>query len=722
MRAALFGLLLAASAAAPGFGQQSADTASLVADNVVFTSDTQQLSATGNVEILQDGVRLRAQSITYDGETDTLVVTGPIYITDRSNTLVAAEFAQLSGDLRDGVLKSARVVYARQLQLAAAEVRRTEGRYTQLYKTVVSSCHICESDPVPLWEIRSKRVVHDAKERQLYFSNATLRVMGLPVFYAPYLRLPDPTVKRANGFLVPELRSNGDLGVGLRTPYFFTLGDHADITLTPWLTTKGARTLEARYRQKFARGEIEINGAVTDDNASSLDTRSYLFADGTFAVGAGFTGKFDVELVSDPGYLLLYDYSDKDRLDSAISVERARRDEYIGAEVIHYKSLRDSENNRTLPTIVGDATYVKRFSPSYLGGIATLTAQAHGHYRRADTDPTNEGLSRDVVRVTTSAEWRRDWLWNNGMLLAAEGAVFIDGYKIRQPRPNPALAFDDTVEVTPYAALEWRWPMLRQGAKANHLLEPVVQLVVTKDNRDGIDNEDSLLVEFDEANIFEFSRFPGADRREQGSRLNIGMTYTRQAHAGWSLGLTVGRIFRDEDLGQFVNAPATATSSGLDGKSSDWLVAAQLKVGERFDLINRAIFDDEFSFARNEMRLGWTTDTYQLASTFAWLEADASEGRLIDTSEFAFEGAYRVSRHWTLLSELRYDFVDDRTTEAGFGISYQNECAKMDLSVSRRFTTSTSVSPTTDLNLSVQLAGFGARGIGGASFARQCNG
>jgi len=121
------------------------------------------------------------------------------------------------------------------------------------------------------------------------------------------------------------------------------------------------------------------------------------------------------------------------------------------------------------------------------------------------------------------------------------------------------------------------------------------------------------------------------------------------------------------------------------------------------------------------MRLGWTTDTFQLASTFAWLEADTSEGRPTDTSELAFEGAYRISQYWTLSSELRYDFVDDRTTEAGLGITYQNECAKMNLSVSRRFTTSTSVSPTTDLSLSVQLAGLGGRG-GGASFAKQCNG
>ena len=229
-------------------------------------------------------------------------------------------------------------------------------------------------------------------------------------------------------------------------------------------------------------------------------------------------------------------------------------------------------------------------------------------------------------------------------------------------------------------------------------------------------NEDSLLVEFDEANLFSYSRFPGVDGQEIGRRANLGVTYTREDDAGWSLGLTVGRVFRVGVTNQFNG------STGLPGSSSDWLVAAQLKVGERFDVINRSLLDDTFTFARNETRLSWVEDEFSLASTLVFLEADVSEGRPIDTSEFAVDGSYKVTRHWSLSSNLRYDFVEDRTTRAGIGASFQNECARVDLSLSRRFTTSTNVTPTTDFNLSVQLAGFGANGVGGQSFSRRCDG
>lgn len=689
-------------------------TASLLADQVTFDPQSRQLVASGNVEVLQNGIILRANAIRYDGAADRLIVTGPLYLIEGEDVVIVAEFAELTGDLQDAVLAQARVVFSQQLQLAANEVRRTGGRYTQFYKTVASSCQICEDSPTPLWEIRAQRITHDSEERQLYFDNASFRVLDVPVFYWPYLRLPDPTVERASGFLLPEFRSNGDIGLGIKVPYFFTLGEHADLTLTPWLTWSGSKTLEARYRQKLSFGEFEVNGAITEDNLTETENiRGYVFADGTFILPRGFAMEWDIEAVTDDGYLLQYDYSDKDRLDSAVNVFRASRDEYIGAELVHFKSLREGDDNRTLPVLVGDAVYTRRFTPGLTGGIASFSLEASGHYRRSNFDPTNTGFARDVARLSAVADWRRDYVANNGMIFAAAAELRADWYQVRQD--NRAM-FDDAAEVTPYASAEWRWPMLNRSAQATHLIEPVVQLVWSKDSARDVANEDSLLVEFDEANLFSFSRFPGVDAQEAGRRANIGVTYTRQDNDGWSLGLTVGRVIRDSNQGQF------SVSTGLDQKSSDWLVAGQLQVGDKFNLINRTLFDDDLTISRNEMRLDWTDDMFELGSTFAWLEADAAEGRPTDTSEFAIDGAYRINRHWTLSSNLRYDFIEDRTSRAGIGASYQNECAKVDLSLSRRFTSSTNVTPTTDFNLSVQLAGFGASGIGGKSFARRCDG
>jgi LPS-assembly protein len=51
--------------------------------------------------------------------------------------------------------------------------------------------------------------------------------------------------------------------------------------------------------------------------------------------------------------------------------------------------------------------------------------------------------------------------------------------------------------------------------------------------------------------------------------------------------------------------------------------------------------------------------------------------------------------------------VTKSTAKAALDLNFQNECLLVDLSVSRRYTSSTSVKPSTDFGLSVELLGFG---------------
>ena len=244
----------------------------LVADNIEVTRD-RRLIARGNVEAFQGTTRLSAQAIEYNPDTGGLTITGPIVIDDGGGIVILANQAELSEDLQNGLLTGARLVLNDQLQLASVQLNRVDGRYTQLYKTAVTSCRICEEDTgPPLWQIRAKRVIHDREERQLYFDGAQVRVRDVPILYLPRLRLPDPTLDRATGFLIPEIRSNSRLGTGLRVPYFIKLGDHRDLTLTPYLTGD-TRTLEFRYRQAFKRGRIILQGAYSDDDLQPNDRR-----------------------------------------------------------------------------------------------------------------------------------------------------------------------------------------------------------------------------------------------------------------------------------------------------------------------------------------------------------------------------------------------------------------------------------------------------------------
>ena len=350
------------------------DAALLVADQLYITRE-RELVASGNVEAFQNGVRLRASAIRYEQGTGALTIEGPITLTEKDGTVITATAAELDADMRNGILTGARLVLNQQLQLAAVQIDRVDGRYNQLYKTAVTSCRICDDGEPPLWQIRAKRLVYDELEQQLYFDDAQFRIGNMPVFWLPRLRLPGPTVERATGFVIPSIRTTSSLGLGLKLPYFIKLSEKRDLTLTPYLSSSTS-TLEFRYRQAYRNGRIQFDGAVTNDDLRPNNTRGYVFGRGLFALPNDFALYFAIESVSDDGYLDSYGYSDADRLRSELTISRARRDEYIRASFYNFKSLRDNEVNATLPTLVLDAEYERRFFPVALGGELPPTATA----------------------------------------------------------------------------------------------------------------------------------------------------------------------------------------------------------------------------------------------------------------------------------------------------------------------------------------------------------
>lgn len=690
------------------------DLASLVADRVAIAgNDT--LVAQGNVEVFQNGKRLKAAKVTYDRGADLLLITGPIVLTDDTGTIVLADQAQLSSDLSDGILQSARLVLDQQLQLAASEMMRIGGRYTSLNNTVVSSCKVCAAHPTPLWEIRATRVVHDAQERQIYFDNASFRVVGVPVFWIPRLRIPDPTLQRQTGVLAPSFRTTSDLGFGAKVPYFIRIGDDKDLTLTPYLSTKNARTLELRYRQAFSSGKVEFNGALSRDQLLPGQTRGYLTTEGEFNLPRDFTLAFSGTLVSDNAYLLDYGISSEDRIDSRIEISRTRRNEYISGRFINYRSIRDGDVNSTLPSLVSDVTFQRRFSPGSIGGEGGFRLQSHSHYRSsdnpADTDGDTISDGRDMARLSMTADWRRNWVLQGGVLVAALTEVNGDYYRIREDSVYSGNSFRGSAG----AGVELRWPWVKAGqGGVSHVIEPVAQFVWARENNSNIPNEDSALVEFDEGNLLSLNRFPGADEMEQGPYANLGLSYTRYDPAGWSLGTTVGRVYRTSNHGQF------SAASGLQGQSSDWLAAIQLSMVGGLSLTNRVVFDSDFKLTKGEMRLALDRETYGLSSSYIRLLADASESRTDDVSELTIDGRYQFTPSWEAKVSTRYDFVADRAGAAGLNLAFSNECLKLDMALARRFTSSTSVKPTTSFGLSVDLLGFGGKAKGGPAAA--CSG
>lgn len=690
--------------------------ATLIADDISFEQGSEVITARGGVEVFYEDTRLRAQSITYSGDGDRIEVQGPLTLIDQDgSTVIVADFADLSADLREGVLQSARIVLDRQMQIAASRVDRVEGRYSQAYQAIASSCEVCPDNPVPLWEIRARRVIHDQEERQLHFESAQFRVMGVPVIWLPHIRLPDPTVERATGFLAPSVRATDATGTQIRAPYFVEMGDHADLTITPWLGLGNSQTIELRYRQAFRNGRILANGSLTWDDLTDDDIRGHVFADGSFRLPRDFDLTFRLEAASDDGYLGTYGFENPLLRENSVRIGRTEMDTHLTFGVTNFVSRRSGTDNETLPRQIVDGRYVHRFEPGAIGGIAEFRLETLSYLRPSDTPGTDPddgtSLASDAARVSAVLDWHRTQVLQNGLVVAFDTAFAADVISGRQ---NVEEEFNDTeLRLTPYGALELRYPMQRSGpGGVSHILEPVAQLAWSETWGEEVPVEESVIVEFDEASLLALDRFPGADRREQGARAALGLGYTRVDPLGWSAGVTAGIVLRAEDLMQFT------PGSGLDEKTSDLLLATHFTLGSRLRVMNRALFDETLDVTSNELDLRWNGDNHSLRTRYTWLEADTAEGRPEDLGELLLNAGYDFDNDWSARMNWRYDVTEAEPTRAGVVIGYENECVDVQLSVSRRYTSNLSLAEATEFGLTMELAGFGGRE--GRSRARTC--
>ncbi|MDK3073059.1 LPS assembly protein LptD [Sedimentitalea sp. JM2-8] len=702
-------VLVLSCLAGPVLAQDGSETdavvpALLVADSVVITPE-RQLIAEGNVEAFQGDVRLSARRITFDRATDTMTIEGPIRIDEGGTVTILADFAEMDGELQNGLLTGARMVLDQQLQMASLQMTRVGGRYTQLYKTAVTACHVCEDGSPPLWQIRARKVIHDQQERQLYFEDAQFRVLDVPILYLPRFRLPDPTLERARGFLIPSLRTTTQLGTGLRLPYFIPIGESKDLTLAPYVSPK-TRTLDFRYRQAFRNGRLGIEGAYTRDDLIPGESRGYLFGVGRFDLPQDFRLRFDIETVSDNAYVNDYGLPDVDRLRSEIALDRVRRDSAFQFDLIKFKSLRD-EDETTQPLLIGDAFYERRFFPAAIGGEARLNFDLHGHERESDLDQ----LGRDILRASASLSWQRTWISTRGVRADWRLGFAADLFKIYQDSAFP----DDIKRFTPSTAVTLSYPMTKTNAGGvTHYLEPLLHLAWSDVQGDDPPNDESRFVEFDQGNLLSLSRFPAPDRREDGPALAYGLKWSRHAPSGWQAWATVGQVFRKTADPNF-----TATS-GLSGTSSDILVAGQYKTDYGLALTGRGLIDGSLSLSKAEFRGDWRSERINVTGSYLWLGTDLAEGREKPLSELWFDGDYQINPSWAAGADLRYDISDARATRAGVGLIYRNECVTVDLSIRRRYTSSTSIEPSTDFGFTIELNGFAVEG-GTEKYRRACS-
>ena len=671
----------------------------LIADEIKI-NQAGELVASGAVTVWYEDRKVTASSITYASQNDKLIIRGPIRIIDNQSTMILGDQAELSEDLKVGIIKSAKIILGYQVQIAAAKVLQKDARYSEAFNIAATSCHVC-LNKTPLWQIRARKIVQDKFEKQIYFEHAQLRVLDIPVFYLPFMRLPDPSLKRATGLLAPKLKTSSVLNTGIKIPYFIRLNKHKDFTITPFYSPK-TKTIEYRYRQAYTSGFMLIEGALTRDALIPNKNRGYILSDTSLILQNGYNLGIQLQAVSDPSYLFEYDFAQLDRLNTKLELSRSMRYQNSEVKLSNYHSLRENENNATQPTLVAEGAIESRLNPDMIKGEIGLEANFLKSYRYSDLNndgPDSDTLvdGYDTTRLSLLSNWDHGWEIANGIILHFENEFGLSQYYVQQHAdigPKATRMFG-------VGAVGLRWPWYRINSNGGiGIVEPQIQLVRSVSSNSAVPNDDSTQVEFDEGNLFRLNRAPGLDLIENGSRLNVGLAGSQFMDSGSNLSWKIGRVLRSEALSTF------PSGSGLSNSISDWLLATNFQQKNGIELINRALIASDGVVTKSETSLKVNRNQHQIRATHVELTKDSNILQNQSLSSVALEWSYNLNSNWRSDSKFQFDSNIGRLSKLELGLRYENECVNVDLSSSRSFSTSSTLIDKTDFTLSVELTGF----------------
>lgn len=690
------------------------------ADSVTYDKDLGVVTASGNVEISQDGRTLIADTVSYNLRTDVVTASGNVSLVEVSGDVLFADFVELTKNLREGFIRDIRVLLADRSRLAAVSGVRTGGNKTVFRKGVYSPCRLCPDAPslTPLWQLKAVEIEHDQEEKVIRYRDAWLEIFGVPVLYTPYFEHPDPTVKRKSGFLAPVIGASEVLGTTYQQPYYWTLGPDQDFTFSPIFTTKQGIVSVGEYRQLFPNGRIDLRGSGTFADRENADGtinpdafRGNIDSTIRFDLNENWRWGVDAQRATDDTYLRIYNFSSPRTLTSRAFAEGFDGRNYAAVNAYLYQGLRATDNDSESPIVLPLMDYNYISEPGIAGGKYTVDANFLALSR-------TEG--RDSRRVSIGVGWELPYIGPLGDLYKFTARIQGDGYWVNENDPttsnvNPSSSTgsDLTGRFFPQFAAQWRYPWVRSSEGMHQVIEPIAQAVFAPNgsNPDEIPNEDSLDFEFDDTNLFSLNRFTGIDRVDPGTRFDYGLKWTVTGDSGGYASTFVGQSYR------LSKADVFAQGSGVEDKLSDIVGRVQIRPTYDLNLLYRFRLDkDSLEFRRNEVDLSIGPPALNLDLGYISVTSASTGSEFADREELNWTLKSQITRDWSIFGAQRLDLGESQTRQVRIGATYKCDCFLLQVIAERNFFEDREIKPEDVIFFRIvfkNLGGFGNDSVPG---------
>ena len=702
----LAGLAAAALlAAAPAGAQVSAtEDVLLEADRLSEENDGQIVVAEGNVEARFEGRILRADKLIYDIQAAKVRAVGNVEIINEDGSRQFADELEFDDALENGFATGFANRFAEQGVATAVTARREGGNRNILERVIYTACEVCEDGESPTWSLKARQAVFDEESQMISYRGVTLNIKDVPVFYFPYLTHPDPNSERRSGLLTPDLGLSSKTGLFYQQPYLYVLSESSDITIAPQIMTEVNPLLAGRYRKRFWSGYVDVEGGFTYEKLFDNDGekfgdaswRSFIAADGRFAINNDWTWGFGLERASDPTFDRRYDVdiegegpglyaSSIQRLFSQLFVVGQGDAFYVDAAVVSPQSLREVESDSNLP-LVAPAVFAERVFDFEDRGALTIGGSVFAF--------SGDGLE-DVARGGLAAEWRTSRIFGPGLVAEPYAGLRADAFRYEDATGADTSANRSAA----YAGVEARWPLWRSGDTVDMLVEPLVNVVAGTPgpNDDRIPSVEGASLVLSSANVLDADPL-GRDRIDGAFRIAAGVRGSLFAGPLTVNGF-VGQRWRDRE-------DPTLARAGLDRQTSDTVGEVGFEWGRGFAFTAAYQYDNEAGdlvSADYAMRI--RTDRLSLRAEYY-----EAQGLTRDISAYTVRGQYEFAENWFAVFLRTEDIERDALLDQRIGFAFEDDCTRFEVVYQRRDDLLFGSDPSESIRFRVSLATLGQFG------------
>ena len=676
------------------------------ADTLTYDDKADVVTASGSVHMLRQGNELHADTVSWDRKTGEVRAIGNVAIRSPNGDIAYGDNVELKDTLKDGAADNMLLVLENGGRIAAVHGTRVDGVST-LDHAAYTPCAVVSAEgcpKTPLWQITAVRVVHNPAKHRVFYKNATLSLLGVPILALPGISHPDGSGGGGPGLLVPDIQYNKTNGLELALPYYIKLAPNKDLTITPHLFTGVLPALEAKYRSLLSYGAYQIGGmitygtrlpatTITDPDApaptGSRAVRGYIDANGTFQLGSDWTLTGALRLTTDRTFLRRYSISNDDRLRSMLMAERITADSYLSIAGWYVQTLRAGDPQGQQPFALPAIDYRLRLPDKILGGQVQVQANSLGIIRTA---------GQDTQRAFASVEWNLRTITPLGQELTLTGFGRGDVYHTSNTAATSADIYRglpgwQTRGIAAFAA-DVRWPFAGELFGGTQVLVPRVQIVASPPTKNlEIPNEDSRAFDLEDSNLFALNRFPGYDRWEDGNRVTYGFEWN-YVRPRFSISTVIGQSYR------LTNKPSLfPVGTGLTDRFSDIVGRTEIRYGSFLGLIHRFRLDkDSLALRRNEIDVTLGSKQTYLLVNYLRLNRNIVAGieDLRDHEEIRLGARVAIDRHWSVFGSTVVDLTsrseDPLSMADGYqpvrnrlGVEYEDDCFEFGLTWKRDY-------------------------------------